>query len=132
MAGSTTLVGDANQQLRPLSQYYTHPGYNRPMPHQNDLAILFWEEPLTFGDYVRPVNLAAPGANPDFTKPCNVSGWGATREGGPLSNILRTVSQPLVNDEVCNGTSMYNGQIAYAMLCAGLPEGGRDSCDGDK
>ncbi|KAK2158570.1 hypothetical protein LSH36_167g04029 [Paralvinella palmiformis] len=61
---------------------------------------------------------------------CMVTGWGDTR-GTP--NAIRTrlnqASVPISELTACNIS--YSGAITDNMICAGLPEGGRDSCSGD-
>ncbi|XP_066149361.1 trypsin 3A1-like [Euwallacea fornicatus] len=60
-----------------------------------------------------------------------VSGWGFENENGTVSPLLRKVAIPLVIPSVCQ--SYYKGLILITknMLCAGFPEGGKDSCQGD-
>ena len=46
-----------------------------------------------------------------------------------LPNILRWVRVPAITNPLCN--QQYTGSITNAMLCAGYPQGGKDSCQGD-
>jgi secreted trypsin-like serine protease len=80
---------------------------------------------------------AATASAPGTTS--TVIGWGVTDENAPgISYDLRQVEVPLVADSDCRG---YYPTISFAgfdygfdartMICAGLPEGGRDSCTGD-
>ncbi|MBU2574939.1 MAG: serine protease [Elusimicrobia bacterium] len=57
------------------------------------------------------------------------AGWGTTSEGGSIAKALRKVSVPFVNKEACEAA--YPGSITDSMICAGYPEGGKDSCQGD-
>ena len=59
------------------------------------------------------------------------AGWGLTAEGTEVSNILRQVTVQIVSNQVCNGLAAYSGAITDRMVCAGFPEGGKDSCQGD-
>jgi secreted trypsin-like serine protease len=59
------------------------------------------------------------------------AGWGLTAEGAQVANVLRQVTVQLVSNKVCNGLGSYSGAITDRMICAGFPEGGRDSCQGD-
>lgn len=62
----------------------------------------------------------------------STSGWGTTSEGSySLPNILNKVDLPLVSQATCNVKSVYDGSITDRMLCAGYPQGGKDSCQGD-
>lgn len=44
----------------------------------------------------------------------------------PFPQPLQEVSVPIVSNRVCNRA--YTGSITNNMLCAGLNEGGKDSC----
>lgn len=58
------------------------------------------------------------------------AGWGATTEGGwKLPDELRKVVVPLVSRNSC--LESYPGKITERMICAGYPDGGKDSCQGD-
>ncbi|MBB5955605.1 secreted trypsin-like serine protease [Saccharothrix tamanrassetensis] len=56
-------------------------------------------------------------------------GWGRTSEQAAASQYLMGVEVPVVSDESC--AESYPSYKAEAMVCAGLPEGGRDTCQGD-
>lgn len=57
-------------------------------------------------------------------------GFGDTAYKGDLSDRLLKVSVPIVDTDVCNSKSYYNGRITpNLMLCAG--DAGKDSCQGD-
>lgn len=59
-----------------------------------------------------------------------VAGWGTTKEGSAhLPDLLQKVDVPLVSQNDCNKS--YRGQITDRMICAGYPDGGKDSCQGD-
>lgn len=71
--------------------------------------------------------------NPDSPAPGEILraiGMGYTNEGGPTSQVLNFVdvlAYPHSDCEASYGRSI----IPEAMLCAGWPQGGRDSCSGD-
>jgi transmembrane protease serine 9 len=60
-----------------------------------------------------------------------VSGWGLTKEGGRISNVLRNVGVQIVAEADCKSTAAYDGAVTDRMICAGFAEGGKDSCQGD-
>jgi trypsin len=64
-------------------------------------------------------------------QPLEVTGWGATSEGGDLAIRLLKASVPYVDNATCNAPEAYNGRIKAGMLCAGYHGGGTDSCQGD-
>ncbi|MDQ7772682.1 MAG: serine protease [Elusimicrobiales bacterium] len=58
------------------------------------------------------------------------AGWGTTSEGAwSGSSLLMRVDVPFVDAKTCDGA--YPGKIDGSMICAGYPEGGKDSCQGD-
>jgi trypsin len=57
-------------------------------------------------------------------------GWGLTSEGGNSSDVLREVAVPVIATTTCRGYSGYS-PVNENMICAGYPQGGRDSCQGD-
>jgi trypsin len=59
------------------------------------------------------------------------AGWGATRQGGGLAQLLQKVTVPYVTDEMCMASGAYPGKIDASMICAGFEGGGKDSCQGD-
>ena len=59
------------------------------------------------------------------------AGWGYTGEDGQVSNTLRHVTVQIVSNADCNGLAAYGGGISNEMICAGFPQGGKDSCQGD-
>ncbi|XP_033213882.1 trypsin-2-like [Belonocnema kinseyi] len=60
-----------------------------------------------------------------------ISGWGATRQGGPTSAHLQAVQVPLISKESCQKQYAFMGKIPKGEICAAYPEGGKDSCQGD-
>ncbi|CAL1274367.1 unnamed protein product [Larinioides sclopetarius] len=67
-----------------------------------------------------------------------VLGWGRLNFGGRSSRALQQADGiPIVSNEVCNAnystisTSSFPNGIIDSMICAGIPEGGIDSCEGD-
>lgn len=59
-----------------------------------------------------------------------VTGWGLTKENGSMSDKLIAVEVPIVSQEDCR--SVYGqSAITSRMICAGLPEGGKDACQFD-
>ena len=60
-----------------------------------------------------------------------VTGWGATAEGGTISSRLMKASVPYVRNKACNSNQAYRGRIRRGMMCAGRTDGGVDACQGD-
>jgi secreted trypsin-like serine protease len=62
-----------------------------------------------------------------------VTGWGTRSEGAPdYPDELYEVQVPIVDQSTCEFVyGSIGDDITGNMLCAGLPQGGKDSCYGD-
>ncbi|XP_037085811.1 transmembrane protease serine 9-like [Pollicipes pollicipes] len=112
------------------SQFGTGPGL------RHDVALLRLRRRagpgIEFGRYVQPACLPAADAEYETFLPCEVSGWGRTSDGAPISEVLRGVSVPLVSDFFCGAPEVYQDRfLPGAMFCSGPTGGGADSCEGD-
>ncbi|KAM9393114.1 transmembrane protease serine 11D-like isoform 2-T2 [Pholidichthys leucotaenia] len=125
--GRRSLVNDANVVFRSVSRIIIHPDYN-DRPSNNDIALMQLSSSVTFTDRITPVCLAADGSVFPVGTTSWVTGFGTTSFMGDLSVTLQEVSVPVVSNADCN--ARYNGFITDNMICAGLDEGGRDSCQG--
>lgn len=99
-------------------------------PQDYDVSVLFLEKPLTIGESVNTIALASQIPK-DGTK-CSISGWGATINKGTPSEILQSAEVDIVPDDICKSSFPFKANyVAKRMICAGLKEGGVDSCTGD-
>jgi secreted trypsin-like serine protease len=104
-----------------------HAQYN-PATHENDLARVKLKSPPN--GHVIP--LASQSLAIPVGQPLDVTGWGATREGGDPSNNLLVAQVPYTDLAVCNAPQSYDGRISDKMICAGDPgQNHPDSCQGD-
>ena len=56
-----------------------HSSYNRRLSHDNDIALVHLETPLTFDqEHIQPICL--PDANFPEVETCTVTGWGAPQD----------------------------------------------------
>ncbi|GAB1292751.1 Polyserase-2 [Apodemus speciosus] len=120
-----------------------------------DLALLRLASPAKLGPSVRPVCL--PRASHLFAHgtACWATGWGDVQEAGqmyeqdleeeegttddplPLPWVLQEVELRLLGEAACQclysrpGPFNLTFQLLPGMLCAGYPEGRRDTCQGD-
>jgi len=116
----------------PISKIIMHEKYSR-RTIDNDIALLRLDKPLDFsenGPFVPACVIK--NSDTDFVgQNATAAGWGATKEGGATSKVLKKVTVPIISNEACNMTR-YKGKITPNMLCAGdLEKGGKDSCQGD-
>ena len=102
---------------------------------RNDLAVLKLATPVT--KQQQPIAVVTTLATPGYPNPrrrgtaLHAAGWGRTGESAPTAARLRDVVVPLLDDEQCALRYAEYGYSADEMLCAGLPEGGKDGCFGD-
>ena len=94
---------------------------------ENDIALI----KLKASAAGRVIPLAKTAAAINAGQPLEVTGWGATKEGGDASTDLLKASVPYVDTAKCNEAASYDGRIGSGMMCAGQREGGVDSCQGD-
>lgn len=126
MAGSTLRAGDANAQYRVLLRYLHHPRYNMPY-RSNDIAILFWTQPLTFGPTVRPIQLPQHNASVPYGQNATIAGFG-TLIRGQKNEILRSIREPIVSPADC-GRYPY---VTDLIVCAGGDKTDVGTCSGDE
>ena len=106
----------------------SHSGY-RSGPPENDVALLKLARPagvasVELPDAARVADIAPHGAK------ATVTGWGMLSEDGHGADQLMEVEVPVVGEQACRAA--YPGDpIDHRTLCAGLGEGGKDSCKGD-
>lgn len=104
-----------------------HPQFDAKS-YQNDVALVALNA-STLGSVI-PI---ADGALvlPDG-EPLEITGWGATSEGGSPANQLQKATVPYVANSECNSVNAYAGAVTSQMICAGHREGdSTDSCQGD-
>jgi secreted trypsin-like serine protease len=125
-----TNVLSSGGQVLAAQSFVVHPDWN-PATYENDVALIQLAQSVQNSV---PIKLLE---GPDVAKVfysgvlAVVAGWGLTREGGDVSDVLRHVGVQVVANNTCNGPQSYAGQIKHGMFCAGFIEGKRDSCQGD-
>jgi len=120
-------VNDGTEQTRSINRIVNHPNYSSATL-ANDISLLRTSSPFTLSNVVRAMPMANQGQSSSGDS--LVSGWGSTQEGGSVARTLRKVTVPIMTDAVCR--SYYgNSQVHDSMICAGFPNGGKDSCQGD-
>ncbi|XP_048848170.1 serine protease 33-like isoform X2 [Brienomyrus brachyistius] len=113
-------------------------GYTNPQEGQ-DVALVQLATPVQWSNWIQPVCLPSDGAVFPNGIQCYVTGWGHIREGVSLPGVgtLQEVQVRIIRQMSCQ--KMYQVlpftsdqvDILPDMICAGFPEGGRDSCQGD-
>ena len=118
-------------QVRQVVQSFVNESYDQTT-QDNDIALLQVSPPFNLTERVAVIGLVTPDEEAAIAGPgvmATVTGWGATSNGGQVSDELRQVALPIVSNDDCS--ALYP-QLTDNMLCAGgLPQGGEDSCQGD-
>ena len=101
----------------------------------NDIALLKLVGPVP-GE-LGPTQVATAALDEQYNEvgaPVAVIGWGATSEGGRTTPRLMEAYVTVQSNEQCEAnyrTVLPGVDITDNMWCAGEPEGGKDSCQGD-
>ncbi|KAJ1173681.1 hypothetical protein NDU88_005507 [Pleurodeles waltl] len=106
----------------------THPFYDEDS-HDFDMALLQLDHPVSGPTLIRPICLPPSTHFFPAGARCWVTGWGANKEDGPITNVLQKVDVQLVPQDAC--MQSYRYQISPRMVCAGYKEGKKDACQGD-
>uniref|UniRef100_A0A4W5N2A1 complement subcomponent C1r n=1 Tax=Hucho hucho TaxID=62062 RepID=A0A4W5N2A1_9TELE len=140
-------VGDNDAEklakLTPLgvASLHPHPEYKNPVNanYNHDIALIKLQQPLTFHAAIMPLCLPPENATYTSGQIGMVSGFGI-KEDDIIANKLRYIRLPVVEGDQCQD-SVHRAKAAMPtltipvltdnMFCAGVPEGGKDSCTGD-
>jgi len=126
--GRLDRLNDEQGKLREIDAVITHPGY------QDNHGSEVWDFRLLklalacggdcqFAPWNKKPEEPLDGAN------VTAIGWGTLYQYGPQPNELQKVSMPVVSYQQC---SLWLSSIQNdVMICAGLAEGGKDTCQGD-
>ncbi|XP_046722636.1 transmembrane protease serine 9-like [Silurus meridionalis] len=100
--------------------------------NDNDIALVQLSSSLNFNDYVRPVCLAASNSTLPGGTNVWVTGWGriTVNMSLPSPQTLQEMQIPIISNTDC-AKSYGSASITNNMMCAGLPQGGKDACQGD-
>jgi secreted trypsin-like serine protease len=116
--GTNTLKEETPNSLKlATDEYVLHPGFN-PMTLDNDIGLIKFRMPITFTQYIRPVNYL-----PDFellpgTPGVVAMGWGQTSDKNPdLMNDLHYVYLTPLSNEECE--LFYGNIVTDQIVCAG-------------
>src|SRR3954451_6526733 len=126
VVGRTRLSQDDDGERIEVAKIVVHAGYD-PQSVIKDVALL----QLAASASVPPLPLAHP-ADDGMTTPGSrvfVIGWGATQEGGDISDELRFVRLTAPSHGYCDRE--YGRIDDASQLCIGSSRAGEDSCQGD-
>lgn len=123
LIGGTKIDGTQSEFIDVVSQY-PHPNYI-PGPELNDIMLIKLATSST-------ASLAQLNFDPNIPivdEPVTLLGFGATAQGGSLSDDLQQATVNVVSFQDCN--DYYSTIDDATMICAGTDDGSRDSCQGD-
>ncbi|XP_068455598.1 transmembrane protease serine 6 [Clinocottus analis] len=122
--------GSPAEEVARVQRLHLHPYYDHES-HDYDLALLRLDRPAEapLAGHAGPACLPPPAHRLEPGLLCWVTGWGALREGGGVSNVLQKVDVRLVSEEAC--VRSYGHMVTPRMLCAGYRSGDKDACQGD-
>ncbi|XP_051985798.1 transmembrane protease serine 6 isoform X1 [Xyrauchen texanus] len=127
--GKLHLQGNSqSEEAVRVSHIHLHHYYDDET-HDYDVALLRLVRPVWVGTLAHPVCLPPPTHQLEPDLLCWVTGWGALREGGAVSEVLQKVDVRLVSEDAC--VRSYGYTITPRMICAGYRSGGKDACQGD-
>uniref|UniRef100_A0A8C4SPG3 Transmembrane serine protease 13 n=1 Tax=Erpetoichthys calabaricus TaxID=27687 RepID=A0A8C4SPG3_ERPCA len=128
-------VGTVNQNNLPPPIYVSRIIINSQYDsnsHDNDVAILILQTSISYTNNIQPVCLPTSSQTFSANMNCWTTGFGTTQyQAQQGSTYLMQVSVNIINYNVCNGPSVYNGVLTSNMICAGNLNGKVDSCQGD-
>ena len=123
-----TLTHASGGQEYKVEQVIAHPSYDS-WTLDNDLGLLKISGSFQLGQENQDkIALPAQGEVIPDGATVTVTGWGATSEGGSLPARLQTLDVPVVGNAVCGEKYKDFNAITDQMFCAGVDEGGKDSC----
>ena len=132
LLGDTDLIqgNDVHEGVAVLGAGYD-PEANSAAPNANDLALLVFDGPSA----LPRIQIAGLDQRALWTagREAFVTGWGATSEGGEVSETLKEAMVPIIDDGTCAHPGIYGGFgfDPRQMVCAGYLAGGQDTCQGD-
>jgi len=126
-----TNVKEGTEQASNVSQLIKHPKYGTTV-YDFDVGLVKLIKPLKFNDFVKPVQLWRKEDGEVPLENAIVSGWGMLSwPSGKIPNHLQKVITPIIDLNICKGTSS-GRHVTDNMLCVGYYEtGGKGVCKGD-
>merc|ERR1712142_168187 len=113
-----------------VAKIIKHPGWRPRLPgFPNDIALVELSEPAVMGEFVKTIEMADSDEGFAGEPDCYVTGWGRTKGGGPLPDILQEAHIDVYTQEYCRKT-MFGSILRDGHICIGkrFKSG---SCQGD-
>ena len=127
-----TIIYNLEEEGVPGKTFILHPGFNISKTGvQDDIAIITLAKPLNISNSDKPIKaVALPKKGEEFLyDDATIVGFGVTDENDTRpSEVLNTAKINILDDEDCMKILQY---VKSKMICAGVKEGGSDTCKGD-
>lgn len=118
---------EPSRQTIEIVRNITHPDYDSLNHNNNDIALLELAEDIRYAPEASPICL--PTKDVAVSTMCVTTGWG--RGAVIKEDVLHQLMLPIIDQNVCSQPDWLGNNITDSMLCAGYPEGGKDTCQGD-
>jgi trypsin len=126
----TTHADGSGGETHSVSQLIVEPDYLVTNGDGSDVTLMKLDQPAK----VAPMRIAAVGERASWNpgKLATIAGFGATsQDGSQLPDRMQYAQVPITTDAEC-AKDYSNGSFdAKTMVCAGYPQGGTDTCEGD-
>ena len=131
-------VRDVHQQNLLVEKYVKHSEFVASI-YQNDIALVYVKSPygqgMWWNDWVLPACMPSSTTDDLYEEDTvgTVSGWGLVEEDGhATSSILQHVEINIQHPQDCQDSYSQVTVFSYQnQFCAGVTDGGKDSCSGD-
>ncbi|KAJ8726536.1 hypothetical protein PYW07_001234 [Mythimna separata] len=123
-------IYDFSAKQYEVFSFVVHKNYNKKIPFENDIGLIFLKEPMAFSDAAKKAILVDHDRwmSPK-EKHFIVTGWGWQKYNGPLSEMsLMMTSLAYVPVKKCG--RLHNITLSQDMFCL-YGDGKRDTCRGD-
>jgi secreted trypsin-like serine protease len=113
-----------------VAQVLVEPDYLVTNGVGNDVTLMKLDSPAA----VTPMRIAAVGERASWQpgKLATIAGFGATSgDATEMPDRMQSARVPITTDDYCAQAYESDGFDAQTMVCAGYPEGGTDTCEGD-
>jgi hypothetical protein len=104
------------------------------MTYLNDIALFKLNEKVQLNEFIQIACLPPDSESksyPGVNIPAWIVGWGSVSESGYNSDVLNNAKITVYNSSACDEVEPNSEKNWNTQICAGVLEGGIDSCYGD-
>ncbi|XP_064103370.1 trypsin-1-like, partial [Macrobrachium nipponense] len=124
----TSTTDTSVTEPKEIQQIIIHPDYDSQRM-DNDIALIELKTAIVFPFNNKIAPVCMPSASNLYENvDATATGWGTLSNGGPQPSTLYEVTIPTMTNAKC---STYINGITANMICAGVEQGGKDTCTGD-